>query len=398
MQPTSRFALEALCAAHGDALLLHFGAEAEPRLVIVDGGPKGVYDSVLRPRLLALREAHRERSGDWEAPLPIRLLMVSHIDEDHIHGVLQLTGELADSTRRRQPLPFEVVELWHNSFDDLMGQGQVQALAQAMDLGASFAAGTESASLPQALAIDRDSRAVVASVKQGRQVRLDAEAVGIPYNLAFEDGLITPQTTVAATALSAGDEALKLTVIGPSKDRLERLRRAWIKFVTKLAQARDTAQQQAIAAAYSDRSVANLSSLVVLVEHGGRRMLLTGDARGDHILEGLDAAGLLTDGCLHVDLLKVQHHGSERGVTLEFFQRLTADHYVLSADGRDGNPDLPMLKWLSQARGNDEYVIHMPHAVPHADAFWAADQAGGKRYSVRHAADDRPDMSVTVEL
>src|SRR5262252_3492897 len=47
---------------------------------------------------------------------------------------------------------------------------------------------------------------------------------------------------------------------------------------------------------YSDKSVPNLSSIVCLIEKNGKRVLLTGDARGDKIREGLDNAGLLVDG------------------------------------------------------------------------------------------------------
>jgi beta-lactamase superfamily II metal-dependent hydrolase len=55
-------------------------------------------------------------------------------------------------------------------------------------------------------------------------------------------------------------------------------------------------------AAYLDKSVHNLSSIVVLVESQGKRILLTGDGRGDHTLEGLKAAKLLKSGKLRVDV------------------------------------------------------------------------------------------------
>ena len=41
-------------------------------------------------------------------------------------------------------------------------------------------------------------------------------------------------------------------------------------------------------AAYVDKSVPNLSTKIVLVELDGKRMLLTGDATEDKILEGLE--------------------------------------------------------------------------------------------------------------
>ena len=61
--------------------------------------------------------------------------------------------------------------------------------------------------------------------------------------------------------------------------------------------------------------------------------MLTGDARGDRILAGLEASGILAkDGVLRVDLLKLPHHGSRNNMEPAFFQRIVADHYVISAD------------------------------------------------------------------
>jgi beta-lactamase superfamily II metal-dependent hydrolase len=58
-------------------------------------------------------------------------------------------------------------------------------------------------------------------------------------------------------------------------------------------------------------------------------MLLTGDARGDKILEGLEKVKLLKPrGKMHEDILKVPHHGSSRNMEPIFFERITADHYV----------------------------------------------------------------------
>ena len=46
--------------------------------------------------------------------------MVSHVDDDHIQGILDLTRELRAASRhgaaRRASLSF-----WHNSFDDIIG-------------------------------------------------------------------------------------------------------------------------------------------------------------------------------------------------------------------------------------------------------------------------------------
>ena len=118
------FALEALKAKHGDALLLHYGKESEPKLIVIDGGPAGVFSSSLKPRL---DEIKRERSPD--DPLPIRMVMVSHIDDDHISGVLQLVKSLADLKELNKPLPYEIASLWCNSFDDLLNNEAEEMVA-----------------------------------------------------------------------------------------------------------------------------------------------------------------------------------------------------------------------------------------------------------------------------
>jgi hypothetical protein len=155
------------------------------------------------------------------------------------------------------------------------------------------------------------------------------------------------------TTLSLGS-GLTFTVLSPTMERLEALQKEWEKVIKTLPAAR-TAE----IAAFVDRSATNLSSIVVLAECGGRRMLLTGDARGDHILEGLDRAGLMTDGKIHVDLFKLPHHGSNRNSAPEFFQRITADYYVISADGENENPDAEIFEWISKARGADKYTIYL---------------------------------------
>jgi len=86
------FSLEVRRARSGDCLILHFGTPADPGLLLVDGGPAQVYSSFLRPRLDALKS--QRQGGEEDTPLPIDAVMVSHIDDDHINGILELTREL----------------------------------------------------------------------------------------------------------------------------------------------------------------------------------------------------------------------------------------------------------------------------------------------------------------
>ena len=109
-----------------------------------------------------------------------------------------------------------------------------------------------------------------------------------------------------------------------------------------------------------DDSAPNLSSIVISAEADDKRILLTGDARGDHILQGLEQAQLLdSQGQIHLDVLKLPHHGSVRNVNRAFFKTILADTYVLSANGRDDNPDLATLIWIINAAKEREQLVNL---------------------------------------
>ena len=107
--------LEVVPAMKGDCLLLHHGTGDDPKLVLIDGGPGGVYAKSLKPRLDRIREERISGGHIGESdPLHIDLVIVSHVDDDHINGIIALFEDIADAA------PFSVGRLWHNSFDSLL--------------------------------------------------------------------------------------------------------------------------------------------------------------------------------------------------------------------------------------------------------------------------------------
>lgn len=344
------FTLETLRAKHGDSLLLHYGESDDPRLILIDGGPSGVFNQFLRPRLEALRA---ERAGD--DALRLELVVVSHIDDDHIRGLLDLAAQMRRLDDDERPQAYDIRGLWHNSFDDVIGE-RVEKIATA----ARDVIGTASAAddLPPGLGREHPAAIVLASVKQGRQLRLDADRLGWRVNRGDGAPFISTGGDDDLLPVRGG---LELRIVGPLQAEVEALQKEWDEELERLGLAQKPAVE---VAAYLDESVFNLASLVLLAELGGKRMLLTGDARGDTVLDGLEQAGLLEapDGAMHVDVLKLPHHGSDRNVDDDFFERIRADHYVVSGDGRHGNPELETLEMILRARGEEPYHLHLTYA------------------------------------
>jgi hypothetical protein len=379
--------LEALRAKHGDALLLHSGTKAKPQLTLIDGGPPGVFKDALRPRLEQLRAQRRLAPG---APLPIAFGMVSHIDDDHITGVLELARELNDRREAHQPAPWTISRFWHNSFDDILDNSDPALTASASTLS--------TAALGDFL--QADGSLLLASVRQGRDLAKLLDALTLSGNPPFK-GLVL--TAAKAKPIVVGD--LTLTIVGPDKTNLLALQKKWDKEIKPLLKKGKDKKAAAEIAAYVDDSVHNLSSIVVLVESQGKRILLTGDGRGDHTLAGLKGAKLLKDGKLRVDVLKVPHHGSVRNVEADYFETIVADHYVISADGKFDNPDIDTLELISAARKDDRFTIHLTYPTDaftvkpigaRIAKFFAAEKRAGRKYGV--ITREAPALSVSVEL
>ena len=385
-----RFSLDVMRARKGDCLMLHFGSDSAPRLVMIDGGPAEVYQRHLRPRILQIREA---RGLADEQPLVVDVLMVSHVDDDHIKGVLDLTKELRTQKTNREPQLLRVGSLWHNTFDDLLNTTPAELHAEA-----GFGAAALEGSIDVEDQDELDVAKVLASIPQGRVLRDDCSflAQGTPdwrVNNKFSGKLILASKDVKPVALKGG---VTLRVIGPMQPELEALQNAhdtWLKQQKE----REKRSVASTLAAFIDKSVTNLSSIVLLAEAGGKRMLLTGDARGDKVLEGMEMTGLLpADGksTMHVDVLKVPHHGSANNLAPIFFTRLTADHYVFSGDGEHGNPERETVEMLLQARGRDPFVMHFTYPIDEIDkgrkVDWEKEQAKEKKVKKKTP---RPDWS-----
>jgi len=316
------FKLHVIQAQFGDSLLLEFGTAGKPRYMLIDGGPPGNYAADLRDALSQVLGVGGR----------LDLLVLSHIDNDHIVGVLDLLADLEDDQVSGRPLRLQVDQLWHNSFDRTLDpDGTItQQLQAVMNMAGA-------ANMVMPLATD-----AFFGVREGNRLRLAAQKLKIRQNAGFKDDLIMVETS--AKLISFGP--LELRIAGPSQANLKAVRKKWLEW---LAESSRRIATDPSTAAMVDRSVPNLSSIVLLATCNGRTVLLTGDARGDYILQGLTKAGLAQNGKLHVDVLKVQHHGSSRNSDEKFFQALTANTYVISANGKYGNPDFDTLQWIVSA-------------------------------------------------
>jgi hypothetical protein len=356
---------EAIDAAHGDAVLVRYkGNGGFERIILVDGGPKSArngegaayvpYQARIIPRLMEIKKERdaKKKTEDIHAGQPelaLDLVVCTHIDDDHIAGIERLYGCLSgDGACAENGKKIEVKRLWFNSFSTLLGE--------AVDIGAAVLAESQDA--------------VVVSVGQGENTTNFAQKYGATIN---EDA---PGLLVAAGQTPKGFLPAKVTILNPNTKALEKLRKDWLDAVKKKKKKAGEPAAAGLDTTWfkSDAAVANLSSIVMLVEGFGRRVLLTGDQRGDHVLEGLINTGHMKKGdTFHVDIMKVPHHGSTANVQPEYIAAIPADIYVFSANGKDQNPDPPVLELVAnEAKKGRKFTM----AFTNGDMAYAKDKGG----------------------
>ncbi|SDX67257.1 hypothetical protein SAMN05518669_1064 [Variovorax sp. YR634] len=370
------FNLEVLPAQEGDCLILQWkNKTSEVHTAVIDGGPGQVYEKSLRPRLEELA------GGD---KLMLDLVMISHVDNDHIVGVMKMLGamskEIEDGKAPNERM-LRIGRLWHNTFNDILGDqldayyenevtasvggdfGKLGGKAQ-KEIAKKLKEKGEKADEAEHTA--EDIAAVLAGHGESRSVRDSYTFLkgrgAIKYSLNAPFKVNDHPTLIVSPREAIAIEGLNMAIFGPRADEIEALQKAFDKYIKD-----KNLTAEAALAAYADKSVPNLSSIVALVglEEGGNRktILLTGDARGDKVLESLEEAGVLGDKPMFVDVLKVPHHGSNRNVDADFFERIHANTYVMSANGKYGNPDLPTVRWIVDSRkksGRYDIVLTYP--------------------------------------
>lgn len=296
----SVFRLTMLPASEGDSLILSFGKDAAPGAlshVVIDGGRKATTKH-LEPALAAI-------AGRGET---VELMVLSHIDADHIDGLLALVEAVE--------VPIVPKAVWYNGKDQMALLKSPHAGIQAMGFPAAEAYGT-------------------ALAKRGWAV--NAEFAGKPLYL---------EPHKAPIAIAAG---LTLTLVSPSHAKLWKLRTEWDKWRVAKAGLQPMGKRpmpavldiEALSAPSPiDSTPPNGSSIAFIAEYDGRRALLGADAHPDVLVPRIESLAGGPDKTLPLDLVKLPHHASRANVTRELVESLDCSRFAISTSGAMfGHPD-----------------------------------------------------------
>lgn len=313
-----------LPAGRGDCLWITYGEGEESRHIVVDGGPE---------RDQALRKYIEWLLRDEVDNLNIEMIVVTHIDDDHIGGVLDLM--------QNWPAGLTVGDIWFNGRPQLFPS--------------------------DALGVDQGERlSTTLAALAGRSGKTG-------WNLAFAGGPAVAPDRGPLRPLRLGG-GLAVTVLGPGPAELEKLRREWSADLCKEDEETGKQPEDALgredpwppeiddlaSTSFSpDRGTANGSSIALLLEWGPATVLLAGDAHATKLAAAIRRVPRF-EGRLSLNAFKLSHHGSAKSTSLELLGCVRCTRYLISTDGSYfGHPDPAALaRVICRSEGKPEFIFN----------------------------------------
>jgi beta-lactamase superfamily II metal-dependent hydrolase len=322
------FTLRMLGAGHGDALLVEYGAG--PSRILVDGGTPATFARV-KAALEALPPAERH----------LELLVVTHVDDDHIGGTLALFEKGIDG--------LAIDEIWFNGY---------RHLKEVEEFGPVQGERLTTQLWPR---MDRWN------------ARLGGKAVVVP------DGAPLPAVTLPG--------GMELTLLSPTRGKLLALLPRWEKVCEEaglVPQVEPSGDEppglepfgaidvDALAGEpfAEDHAEANGSSIAFLARHEGRSVLFGADAHPSVLAA---AIARLPGGALEVDAFKLPHHGSKKNLSHELVSLVDTPRWLFSTSGaRFKHPDRQTVARILDGRqhGDCELIFNYRSAYT---AVWDDD-------------------------
>lgn len=320
----TRFDVVALPASEGDCLILSYGPEHALSHIVIDAGRKAT-------------AAKLSAYVVEKQILRIELLIVTHVDADHIEGMLEFLGDNPD---------LEIGDIWFNGYRHLTPGLDAMGPVQGEKLTALI-----------------ETR---------------------PWNVAFGHGPVRVHDDGTPRVMPALAGGMRLTILSPDSEKLFAMKDVWEEDCRKAGLAPsvpetpepvpDGLQPQGTAdiadmaemLTHDDRAPANGSSIAMIAEYGRKTVLLGADAHPDIMCASL--AKLAGSEPVQIDLFKVAHHGSHANTTSNLMKLVECSHFLISTSGaRFKHPDPAAIARLIM--GSQSAKLFFNYRQPKTE-FW----------------------------
>ena len=333
-------------AEYGDCIMLSIGKENQYN-ILIDGGLSKTYQKYIKLEIQHIKEKRQK----------IGLLVCTHMDNDHICGLIQVLKETN---------PDFIDNIWYNGFFQIVNSPFYSQKENCFT-------DRDNKILDEIIfqGVVSDSEQEI-GINEGMSLGVLIEESKIPLNLVVEGRAICSELVENRYEIATN---IFITVLGPSKNNIIELEDHWKKDMVsrnymfrvsdkiKLTEAFEY-QIERIKSIYTnesfkicenedltkyigdlserDESIVNRSSISFILEYNKRKYLFLGDTVIDKtILKNIENVVGFE---YRFSAIKLPHHGSRYNITHDFISRYSADeYYCLTNSIKYGHPDLEVL-------------------------------------------------------
>lgn len=341
-------------AEAGDCIVLEFGNKD---CVIIDGGYKTTYRNELKPLLTKLNEKGCK----------VILLIVTHIDQDHIEGVVELIRENGEAIN---PQIIEIQNIWFNGFFNTLFMSDIFINRRKKIIEEKQKEKMRLVKAELNMQITSESGNI--SAKDSQRLEELCVEYGYAVNKQFSNRTVMRTSEVLeevrANRIKIGD--CFFTILSPNQILLDKLAKEFNKKMIKtfgkdysLSDSEDfsdifellmglhfdnedfssniSANGKNIERWLDTSTLAkmndiNNASIVLEIEYKKLRFLFTGDSDSDHWESYLNS---------NYDLIKFSHHGTTKP-NIKLIEKSKCNHALVSTNGRRNHPENDFLARL----------------------------------------------------
>lgn len=334
-------------ANNGDSFLL----ETDQNNILIDGGYVNTYKEFLKPILQELNELEKK----------INHLIVTHIDNDHISGIIKLIEENNCNSI------IEIENIWHNSYKHLKSIGD--GITFPGKPGDSMMINYELKDEKNGI-VDSDISAVQGSTLASLLRKNGFES---------RDSFIRNNHISFDTSDVIYDNDLTFRILSPNNEKLLDLKKYWkrelfsrgyssdeeltnfnedvFEYILSQEKGKKRLKKKNINGSTEisienllkdpfseDDSPTNGSSIAFVLEYKDLKFLFLADSHPSLILENLQKHYGAEEFPIKFDLIKISHHGCKDNTSPELLNFIDSENYVISTNGLSHNhPDLETI-------------------------------------------------------
>ena len=350
------FSIEMLPAERGDCLWITYGTQGDLHHVIVDAGPLETKNELVPELTRRIRAL-----GDKDC---IELLVITHVDIDHIQGVTQLLVPRGTNKWFR--------DIWFNGYehlvDGMLGGRQGEQLTTALNRS------------------------------KGR------------WNKAFgHKSVVVPDPEEGQLPLKRLAGGMNLTLLSPTKLKLAKMVPRWEKDCERAGLIPGKGAELppplppedgilggslddlAASKFTPDPEPPNGSSIAFIAEYDGKKALLGADAHAPVLLGALQRLGT---GPFEFDAVKLPHHGSKKNLSPALAGAIKSKRWLFSSNGarfHHPNPETVARIVASQSAKPTLYFNYLSED----NKRWKSDPERD-RYRAKYPANGREGLVVEL--